>query len=93
MFPIKSQYAKKYKVARRINRFIFTTRKTKVYTIHSISIFGLPYKEKKPIEILKFFGRVLLKYNWTIFNNELFQYYISVFVWNIQEVIVINSVA
>ena len=62
--------------ARTEQRTVFAIRKTIVYTIHGTSSNGLPCKEKKQIEILKFlFCRESLKYFCTKYNNGLFQYY------------------
>jgi hypothetical protein len=44
-----------FKVARAMNRSVFTTRKKIVYTIHGTSSVGFSCKEKETIAILKFF--------------------------------------
>jgi hypothetical protein len=74
--PLAVSLTAKYCAVLTIETTIFATRKIVVYTIHGISSAGLPCKEKKPIEILKFlFCRLSLKYYCNIHNNDLFQYY------------------
>ena len=68
----------------RIERIVFATRKTVVYTIHNTISEGVSCKEKKPIENLKFLCcRLSLKYYYTIYNNDLFKYYSPICVQNI----------
>jgi len=71
--PLVVSLNAKYSAAYRIYRAVFITRKTRVYTIHGVSSAGLPCKEKKPIEILKFlYSRASFRYYCTICSIDLF---------------------